>query len=164
MIIRRCLRLVFFFFDILRRGRGPRTVAVALPLTIIASTSFRTGASSSFDRRTAASSSIPIPVPEVPLRSLRSLGSIVTITVPVSTSSRAARAVTAGSVGRRRARASVVAPDRGRRILRPLNTQSVSIEVPTVHIVIGILRVTSAAEFHEGITGYCSKERGEEFR
>jgi len=136
MIIRRSLRLVIFSFDLLRRWRGP--CPVALPFAIIPSTSFRSRATPSLYRGTAAS--FPV-IPRIPF---------IAIPVPVSTSTRAARPVTTRSIRRWRPSVSVIAPDRGWRILRPLDTQTVSIEVPAVpDVVVGILRVAGAAEFHK---------------
>jgi hypothetical protein len=136
MIIWRCLRFVIFSFDIFGRRRSPCTVA--LPFAIITPASFRSWATSPLYRRAAAS--FPI-VSEIPF---------IAIPVSVSTSARAAGPVTARPIRRRGSSVSVVAPDRGRGILGPLqimsgndinrqrasethlNAQAMSIKVPAV--------------------------------
>jgi hypothetical protein len=108
MIIRGRLGLVVILPDIIWRRRSPRTIAVIANTTIWDGT----WAPPSLYRRTATSSFFPIIIPDLPI--------IPVYTIPVYTTTGAARTVATGSIWRRRARASLVAPHRGRRIFRPL--------------------------------------------
>jgi len=65
----------------------------------------------------------------------------------------AARPTAAFAFTRRRATVASLfeAPDGGRRVLRPLNTQTVALELPSMHVIVSILGIPLTPEFDESV-------------
>lgn len=131
------------FFNVICRRRGPRPVPIPLPISI-------TSPIITYFPPTIwgwAASTFWSPTPPSPF----AITVVSTVSVAVVTAARAARAFTVASGTVWRGGTPVVTPDRGRRVLGPLDTQTGSFKVSSMHFVIGILGITLASEFHKGI-------------
>jgi len=132
---------------IVRRRGGPRTVISALfdcpPVGAGSTPPF-------ISRGTTPSPSLPvIPVLSFPLP----IPVINTFPLTLTAATRATRPLTR-PIGRGwRPPIPIVAPNRRWWIFGPLDAQTVSIKAPSMHVVVGVLGVTSASEFDKGITG-----------
>jgi len=130
---------------IIRRGRGPRTVIN----TLFGRPPFRAGSAPPLiSRGTTPSPSLPvIPVLSIPIP----IPVINTFPLTLTTATRATRPLTRPISRGWGPPIPVVAPNGGWRIFGPLDAQTVSIEVPSMHVVVGVLGVTSASEFDKGV-------------